>query len=204
MQQVMGQLPLERVQPNRAFVVIGIDFCGPFYYTLKLRKAAPVKCYICLFVCFATKAVHLEAVMDISTNSFIAALKRFTAMRGKPKIIWSDNATNFVGANNQLRELKDLFFKQSHLDAVHHHCLADGIEWKFIPPRSPHFGGLWESSIKSFKYYFKRVAASSILTFEELRTLVCQCAAIMNSRPLCPLTENIEDFEVLTPGHFLQ
>ncbi|XP_036317844.1 uncharacterized protein LOC118732845, partial [Rhagoletis pomonella] len=142
----------------------------------------------------------------LSTSAFLAALNRFVSLRGKPKTIWSDNynATNFVGAKNELAELLRLFKSSSHTEAIVHQCLNDGIDWQFIPPpRSPHFGGLWEAAIKSAKYHFKRTVGLSVLTFDELRTLTCQISAIFNSRPLCPLSENPDDIEVLTPAHFL-
>ncbi|XP_075148904.1 uncharacterized protein LOC142222573 [Haematobia irritans] len=146
---------------------------------------------------------HMELVQDLSTPAFLMALKRFISLRGKPRSIWSDNATNFVGAKNELAELKGLFFDQSNIDMINRQCIDDGIEWKFIPPRSPHFGGLWEAAVKTVKYHFYRVAGISILTFDEMRTLVYQISAILNSRPLCPLSENPNDLEVLTPAHFL-
>ena len=90
----MGNLPKDRVQSHRAFFVSGVDYCGPLYYRSEIRTRAPIKCYISLFICFTTKAVHLELVKDLSTQSFLAALKRFISTRGKPKTIWSDNATN--------------------------------------------------------------------------------------------------------------
>ena len=77
------------------------------------------------------------------------------------------------------------------------------IEWKFIPPRSPNFGGLWEAAVKAFKYHFKRVVGGSNLTYEEMLTVITQIEAVLNSRPLCPLTSNEEDFGVLTPAHFM-
>ena len=202
-QHVMGSLPADRVRPNKSFYTTGIDFCGPFYYKSEVRTRPPHKCYIAIFICFSTKASHLELVQDLSTAAFLAALRRFVAIRGKPKTIWSDNATNFVGAKNELRELKNLFMSQSHQKAVHQCSLNDGIDWKFIPPRSPHFGGLWEAAVKTAKHHFYRTVGLHILTFDELRTLVCQISAIMNSRPLCPITENPNDLDVLTPGHFL-
>lgn len=97
-EHLMGNLPADRVQANRAFLVTGMDFCGPFLHRSEVRNKPAIKCYICIFVCFSTKAVHLELVSDLSTPSFLAALKRFICTRGKPKTLWSDNATNFVGA----------------------------------------------------------------------------------------------------------
>ncbi|XP_075158171.1 uncharacterized protein LOC142231448 [Haematobia irritans] len=203
MKHVMGDLPTDRVRPNKAFHTTGVDFCGPFYYKSEVKSRPPVKSYVCIFTCFATKATHLELVQDLSTPSFLCALRRFTSLRGKPATIWSDNATNFVGAKNELNDLKQMFLRQSHLNAVHDQCLNDGIEWKFIPPRSPHFGGLWEAAVKSAKFHFYRAVGLNTLTFDELRTVVCQISAILNSRPLCPISEDPDDLDVLTPGHFL-
>ncbi|XP_075167836.1 uncharacterized protein LOC142239998 [Haematobia irritans] len=151
----------------------------------------------------ANRATHLELVHDLSTPSFLSSLKRFISIRGKPKTIWSDNATNFVGAKNELAELRQLFFDQFHMQKIYNQCTEDEIVWKFIPPRSPHFGGLWEAAVKSAKYHFYRAVGQNILKFDELLTLVCQISAILNSRPLHPITENPNDLEVLTPGHFL-
>lgn len=82
-EHIMGSLPKDRVQGYRAFIVTGVDFCGPMYYRSEIRSRPPIKCYISLFVCFATKAVHLELVKDLSTQSFLAALKRYICLRGK-------------------------------------------------------------------------------------------------------------------------
>ncbi|XP_050339953.1 uncharacterized protein LOC126766136 [Bactrocera neohumeralis] len=202
-EQIMGNLPEDRVRQSRAFLITGVDYCGPFYYRSEIRSRPSTKCYISLFICFTTKAVHMEVVKDLSTESFLAALRRFYCTRGKPKVIWSDNATNFVGARNEMAELQQQFLKQQHVEAVYRQCLVEGIDWKFIPPRSPHFGGLWEASIKIAKFYFWRIVGSAVPTFDELRTLVCQISAVINSRPLCPITENPDDLDVLTPGHFL-
>ncbi|XP_075168994.1 uncharacterized protein LOC142241135 isoform X1 [Haematobia irritans] len=149
------------------------------------------------------KAVHLELVPDLTTNAFIAALKRFISRRGYCSTIYSDNATNFIGANRELKDLLKLFLTQNHNQLVEECCRSLGIEWKFIPPRSPHFGGLWESAVKKAKYYLRRAIGTHILTFDELHTVTCQAEAIINSRPLTPISSDPNDLHPLTPAHFL-
>ncbi|GFX88116.1 uncharacterized protein TNCV_159311 [Trichonephila clavipes] len=78
----MGDLPESRVCPSSVFQRTGIDFAGPFLIrSSKGRGSRNTKCYICVFVCLATKAVHLEVVSDLTSKAFIACLKRFVARR---------------------------------------------------------------------------------------------------------------------------
>ncbi|XP_033314586.1 uncharacterized protein LOC117213342 [Bombus bifarius] len=104
------------------------------------------------------KAVHIELVSDLTSEAFIAALRRFIARRGFCVTIYSDNGTNFVGANNELRELRNLLQSDDHKVKVQSFLADRRIEWLFIPPNSPHFGGLWEAAVKTFKRHFRRVA----------------------------------------------
>lgn len=202
--QIMAQLPKDRVNISRAFNRVGIDYGGP--YLLKasnLRRAPLIKCYIAIFVCMATKAVHIELVTGLSTNDFIKTLKRFISRRGNPEVIYSDNATNFVGANNQLKELYQLFQNKDHVNSVKEYLSLNEIQFNFIPPRSPHWGGIWEAAIKSTKYHLSRLIGDSHFTFEDFYTVLTQIEAILNSRPLCTLSSDPNDLQVLTPGHFL-
>ena len=105
--QIMGNLPLDRVQGVWPFLVFGVDFCGPVQITLKIRGRSPIKVYIAIFICFASKALHIELVTDLSSERFIFALKRFIARRGVPNKLYCDNAKNFVGAERILREFRD-------------------------------------------------------------------------------------------------
>jgi hypothetical protein len=162
-----------------------------------------MKGYVAVFVCLSIKAVHIELVLDLTTGSFIAALRRFIARRGKPKLIECDNAKNFRGASRELDELAQQFKNQQTQEIIAHSCAEDGIEFKFIPPRSPNFGGLWEAAIKSFKTHIKSTLGNSVLTIEQLTTLLTQIEACMNSRPLTQLSSDPSDLDVLTPGHFL-
>ena len=203
--QLLGQLPAERVTPASTFDKVGVDYAGPFQIKFgHVRKPTVLKAYICLFVCLAVKAVHLELVSDLTAEAFIAALRRFVARRGCPSLIWSDHGTNFVGANRELREFHTFLSNRITQGATSEFCSSHNIEWKYIPERSPHFGGLWESAVKSVKNHLKRIVSPVKLTFEEFTTVLTQVEACLNSRPLIPIDSTDDDgIEVLTPGHFL-
>jgi hypothetical protein len=95
-QQLMSELPSPRVGPARPFLTTGVDHAGPVSIRLGPPRSKQItKGYIAIFVCFVTKAIHIELVTSLSTEAFLAALRRFTARRGKPKTIYSDNGTNF-------------------------------------------------------------------------------------------------------------
>lgn len=201
--QLMGDLPKERVTPTRAFLNSGVDFAGPYQILMsKGRGAKTTKAYISLFICMSTKAIHLELVGDLTSESFIGAFKRFVSRRGRCNHIWSDQGTNFVGANKELATAwADAKFKLE-TDVVETLAL-DGTQWHFIPAYSPHMGGLWEAGVKSVKHHLKRVLTTN-LTFEEMSTLLCQIEACLNSRPLSPIEDtDTHHIQPLTPGHFL-
>ncbi|XP_022222013.2 uncharacterized protein LOC121405532 [Drosophila obscura] len=115
--------------------------------------------------------------------------------------MYSDNGTNFVGARNELQRLQEAFEEQQ--SSLRTFAAEQGMEWKFIPPRAPHFGGLWEAAVKSAKLLIVRQVADAALTESEVRTVLAEAEAIMNSRPLTPASTDPNDGEVLTPGHFL-
>ena len=200
----MGNLPSVRSTPARPFSNVGVDYCGPFHIKeKKFRNRTRVKVYIAVFVCLVVKAVHLEIVSDMTSDGFVAALKRFIARRGKPSNIYSDNGKNVIGAHNDLRELYILLNSEVHQLKCQHFLSNQAIRWHFTPPLSPHFGGIWESAIKSFKHHLKRVVSDQLFTFEELNTFVIEVEGILNSRPLTPMSTDPNDLSVLTPGHFL-
>ena len=202
---MMGQLPVSRISPNPLFTICGVDYAGPFLMKKgHTRKPVIVKCYLAVFVCFATKAVHLEVVSDASTETFLGCLKRFISRRGSPAEIHSDNGGNFVGAKKDLQELYELLEKPANISSIPTYLLTKRVQWHSTPERSPHFGGLWEAAVKSAKRHIKRVIGTQKMTYEEFSTVAAQVEACLNSRPLTYITSHSSDgVSTLTPGHFL-
>lgn len=202
--QLMSDLPSIRVNRARPFENVGLDYAGPVNIKQsRIRRTLITKGYICVFVCMATKALHLELVSNMTTKTFLSAFHRFTARRGKPSQVYSDNGKNFVGARNELHKLYRLFNNRDIADEINNHLANDNIRWHFIPPAAPHWGGIWESGVKSVKHHLKRTMGNTTLTYEELNTLLVQIEGILNSRPLCPLSDGADEVDYLTPAHFL-
>ena len=182
--QVLGQLPVERLTPGSVFDHVGVDYAGPF--TIKYgssRKPTLVKSYVCIFVSLSVKAVHLELVSDLTTDAFVAALRRFIARRGKPSLIWSDHGTNFVGAARELKEFINFFQNQKTQGSISEFCAIQNITWQFIPERTPHFGRLWEVAVKRMKTHLTRVVGETKLTFEEFATITNR--SVFKQPPYC-------------------
>ncbi|XP_062558238.1 uncharacterized protein LOC134223117 [Armigeres subalbatus] len=136
-------LPASRVSPTRPFSVCGVDYCGPFLLKATVRNRAPTKAYVAIFGCFATRAVHIELVSDLTTAAFLAALRCVDARRGRISELHSDNATTFKGASHALNRMyRMLQVDNNDRDRIFNWCAENEIRWKFIPPRAPHIGGL--------------------------------------------------------------
>lgn len=139
-QFLMGNLPEERVSPSFPFQFTGTDYAGPFLVKdRKGRGSKTSKCYICIFICLSTKAIHIELVSSLSTEAFILALRRFVGRRSMPSKIFSDNGTNFIGANSRLKELGK--FLKNNTNDIQDILTKENFNWNFIPAYSPHMGG---------------------------------------------------------------
>ena len=197
----MGDMPEERITPSAPFDHTGVDFGGPF--PMKGHGGSD-KGYLCLFVCFATKAVQLQLATSLSGPTCTAALRRFcNAVGGPPKAIYSDNGTNFVGSRNELKDLSEMLSERVDIFNMPALCATMGTRWVHIPPRAPHMGGLWEAAIKSSKHLLKKLIGKTVLTYEELLTVFSLVQEVMNSRPLVELSNDASDLRALTPGMLL-
>ncbi|XP_011707966.1 PREDICTED: uncharacterized protein LOC105462815 [Wasmannia auropunctata] len=200
--ELMGDLSEMRVnRVSRAFIHTGVDYAGPIAIRIAPgRGHKSHKAYIALFICLTTKAIHLELVSDYTASTFIAAYHRFISRRGRLQRLYSDNGTTFHGAD---REMSEAHFKAIRAPNFLNTLASEKTSWHFIPPAAPHFGGLWEAGVRSFKHHLKRCIGTHTLTYEELTTVLCRIEACLNSRPIAATSEDIDDYNALTPGHFL-
>jgi hypothetical protein len=197
--QIMAPLPKIRLKlPLRAFSRIAVDYAGPFL-TIQGRGKQKIKRYLCLFTCLTSRAVHLEMAYSMDTDSFLNAFFRMVNRRGLPAEVLSDNGTNFIGAERELRELVNMLDKEK----ISNTAANKGIKWQFNPPLAPHFGGVHESLIKVAKRVIYGILCNADVRDEELVTAFTAAEALMNSRPLTYQSANILDDVPLTPNHFL-
>ncbi len=196
-EQKMANLPLERILPDLPpFTNVGLDYFGP----IEVRRGRNmVKRYGVLFTCMSSRAVHLEVAHSLDTDSCIHALRRFVCRRGQVKHIRSDNGTNLVGAQTELKKALNSLNEGRIQNAL----LPDGIQWSFNPPGASHYGGVWERLIRSVRQVLVSTLRQQTLDDEGLQTLFCETESILNNRPLSTVSPDPHDLEPLTPNHIL-
>jgi hypothetical protein len=197
--QKMADLPPERLKPGEPpFLFVGVDYFGPF--SVKVGRSE-TKRYGCVYTCLNTRAIHIEVINSLDTHSFLNGLRRFMSRRGSPKKIFSDNGTNFVGGQAELkRGIKELQFS-----TVHRYCVDREIEWVFNPPCASHMGGVWERLIRTIRKVLSSLLMKSKqrLTDEILFTFMCEVESIINGRPITKVSSEVNDLNPLTPNHLL-
>ena len=188
-----SQLPEFRVHEEHPFASVGIDFAGPLYVKSKSRSSKKV--YLALFTCGTTRAVHLELVPDLATETFLLCFKRFVSRRGVPGLVVTDNAKTFKAASKKLIAL----FKSA---GIRNYLNERKIMWKYNLAKAPWWGGFYERLIRVAKLCLKKCVGTANLSYDELHTVITEIESVMNSRPLTYLyPEEIE--ESLTPSHLL-
>ena len=187
----IAPLPEFRVKEAPPFSKVGIDFAGPVF--VKTQNGM-VKAYIALFTCCVTRAIHLELVENLNASTFINCLRRFSARRGTPSLLVTDNAKTFKASAKFIKKLFKNKLVQSHLS-------TKGMIWRFNLERAAWFGGLFEKMIGTVKRCLRKVLGNAKLNFEELTTVLAEIESTVNSRPL---TYQYDDLvEALTPSHLL-
>ena len=195
--QFMGDLPKDRITPDEApFTRVGVDYFGPF---LVKRARSELKRYGCIFTCLATRAIHIEVSHTLETDSFINALQRFIARRGEPVEIRSDNGTNFIGAQLELRRA----LEQWNQAQIHEFLRKREIKWIYNPPGASHMGGAWERQIRTVRSVLRGLLPLQVLDDEGLSTLMCIVEGIVNGRPITRISDDPKDLTPLTPNHLL-
>lgn len=169
-----------------SFQVTGTDLAGPLY--LKNGEKA-------IFTCAVYRECHFELTQSLTTDAFISALKRFTVRRGRISVIYSDNGTNFVGTSNQVKELD--------WNEILRFSSVKRIKWIFNPPTAAWWGGWWERIVRMVKELLRRNLGRNSLNYEELLTVLYDCKATINSRPITYIADDSEELIPITPGKFL-
>ena len=201
--QQMADLPEDRLSLQPPFTNVGLDVFGPWPVTSRRTRGGVVssKRLATIFTCMTTRAVHIEIIESLDTSSLINALRRFFAIRGPVKLLRSDQGTNFVGARKELNIA-------SNIDdsSVRNYLSNSGCTWLFNPPHAPHMGGSWERMIGVAKRILNAMLlqhGSTRLTHEVLTTFMAEVSAIINSRPLVPVSTDPEEPELLSPATLL-
>ena len=186
-------LPRTRVGSARPFAVTGVDFTGTLYTKEPLGEH---KAYICLFTCASTRAIHLEIVTDLSTETFLLAFRRFASRRSLPSVMISDNASTYLAAAEELKML----FESDHIKEA---LGRQGVDWQFIPRRAPWYGGFWERLIGLTKQAIRKTLGRSFISLQQLQTIVVEVESMLNDRPLTYVNSDLQDLQPLTPSHLL-
>ena len=197
LQMPMAPLPRDRITRTHPFQVVGIDFTGPVYVVTPGGEI--IKSYITLFTCATIRAVHLELVLDLTTDAFMRAFRRFVSRRGMCSTIYSDNALTFKKASKLLEQYSEIM----HGRKFREYLMENKIEWKFIIERAPWWGGFYERLMCTMKQPLKKVIGRSSLTIDEMQTVLTEVEAMVNSRPLTFISDDPDETSYLTPASFL-
>nr|XP_057945469.1 uncharacterized protein LOC131139671 [Doryrhamphus excisus] len=193
-QQVMGDLPPERTEPAAPFQFTTVDLFGPYHVRDDVKRRVSLKVWGAIFCCMASRAVHAELVNSLSSESFLLAYQRFTAIRGHPSKIWSDPGTNFIGAKPVLEDLYKFLGSQNR-EGLEETAAKNGTEWmwKIHPADSPHRNGAAEAAVRTLKRALQNVCGDSIFTYSEFQTVLQLAANLVNDRPIDARVQSRED-----------
>ena len=203
-QQIMADLPVDRLRTDPPFTYVGLDVFGPWSVTSRRTRGgeANAKRWAVIFTCMSTRAIHIEVLESMDTSCFINSLRRFLAIRGPVKQFRSDCGTNFVGACKELQISK----KGCDNKQIESYLTDQGCQWLFNPPHASHMGGTWERMIGVARRILDAMLlehGAARLTHEVLVTFMAEVTAIVNARPLTSVSTDPDQPVILTPAMLL-
>jgi hypothetical protein len=199
LEQEMGPLPNVRLKPAPAFSHVMLDLFGPYQVRGEVQKRTSGKAYGVIFTDLAMRAVHIEAVFGYDTSSFLLALSRFVSLRGWPDTIYSDQGSQLIGAERELKEA----WKKIDTTTVQRNSASHGTNWVFGPADSPWYQGAVESLVKSTKRAIHYAVHNQRLSVPEFLTVCSEVANLLNERPIGNLPSSDSDLNILTPNTLL-
>ena len=200
LEQEMGKLPAERLQPGGfPFDNTMVDFFGPYLIRGEAQTRVSRKAYGVIFTDVCSRAVHIEVSVGYDTSSFLLALKRFTSIRGWPSRLYSDPGSQLIGAEKELTNM----WKDLNSEDIYRTCLENGTQWIFGPADSSWHQGAVESLVKAAKRALKFSMNDQRLSASELLTVFTETANLLNERPIGKLPSNDSELEILTPNSLL-
>ena len=190
--QLMGDLPALRLSPQTPpFHYSSCDYFRP--YNVKIGRNKIKKHYGVIFTCLNTRAVHLELAVDLSTMEFIQVLRRFFYIRGYPAVLLSDNGSQMVGAERELREMVEGLDS----DKLRDFCAERSINWLFTAPAAPHHNGCAEALVKRCKRAQKKAFGEQVLSPFELYTCLLEVGNLVNQRPIGRVRNDPDDGKIV-------
>lgn len=198
----ISPLPQFRIQPSsHPFENTGIDVFGPIYvYSTASMNKEKIKRWVLLFTCLVTRAIHLEVLENLDTQDILCAMKKFTARRGTPSLILSDNAPQFHLVNGTMQELWQTFYED---ESANKYFTEHNLMWKFTPQSAPWMGGAYERLVGVTKDAFKRTYSEQTVNEREFTTAIVEIEAVINNRPIAYVDKDLTS-QLLTPNHFLR
>jgi len=196
-EQRMADLPQDHTEPAPPFSYVGMDCFGPFVIR---RGRSEFKRYGLLLTCLCSRAVHIEALDDMTTYSLINGLRCFIALRGAVRQIRCDQGSNFVGAKNELATAAN----GMNTDRIAACLLEQNCDFRFNAPCASHAGGACERQIRTIRNVLNSTFAlgQGRLDDSSLRTFLYEAMAVINSRPLVAMSSDPSE-EPLTPNHLI-
>lgn len=204
-QQKMGDLPGERSTPAAPFKFTSVELFGPYHVKDDVKKGVTMKVWGVVFCCMASQAMHVQLANALSTENFLLAYLRSTAVRGHPQKIWFDPGANFVGAKPVL-DVMYTYPREQNKEPLEEYAAKNQTSWawKFLPANSPHWNGAAEAAVRISKRALQSLGKVEVLMFSKFLTVLQLAANLANERPIDARAQSTkESIQYITPNPLL-